>query len=430
MSNVSYIPPFDFTELPDEEEGGTGSPVKAVAPLVCVDNTVSIASASSTSAGAVSQYTQRFCGDKYFDSIPHTEGAPTLSDHLVNKGYVDDKFVDGITWDAPVKMFHDFNTVPAGVIAGDRLVAISTVAPSISANYIYTLMSDGAWEEQTPIVGLTVKCVGGTVHADESITYTAAGAWVNNGVSLLHQSLVGSGARTHAEIDTALANLGAEQTTLRSLKLTDDTEAYAKGMGALFVTGGVSVYGKTFLADIAADAIRTESHTESQYWSLVNPYGGWFYQIAVREAIESKIIRCSTAPARSTDVVRLADLPSVTPVINVDLALVLDPAGCCTGTITGKLTKNGNTVTVCLDSLSTFTTKLNMMLTTTLLPYLPTTFLILPYVVSVGGNMVIGTIRVNNLSGKVAMYNVNETGFPASNSLSVYGFCFSYVTAS
>jgi len=200
---MTIVYPQDDCLESDQPINGGITAFNAIYPMEWNGKDLSILYASALEAGAVTTSNQTFAGTKTFDAIK-CSALPNVSADITNKGYVDDLVTKSISWHQEVISFLDlFSSPPVSPSDGDRY--ISTVTSGIfTTNYIYQWASSTSnWVEIIPTEGWTLYCRSGLINPDQTITYNGI-AWVNNGNSIQHQSLIGAGTLTHADIDSYL----------------------------------------------------------------------------------------------------------------------------------------------------------------------------------------------------------------------------------
>lgn len=121
---------------------------------------------------------------------------PSQTYHAATKGYVDEK-ITGLGWGKPVLAISDI--IPSSPNIGDRYIAHITIT-SWTQNNIYEW--DGAsWIEYVAQTGWAVWVEGGTYDPNGTVVFNGTD-WVRFGTAMDHQSLIGAGVYTHAQIDT------------------------------------------------------------------------------------------------------------------------------------------------------------------------------------------------------------------------------------
>lgn len=142
-----------------------------------------------------------------FNVPPVCPVSATNANELVNKGYVDGVVATGIAWLSPVDdciavalmlehIIGRYINTQNGSSAGFH--PIDETYGSVDANNIYEF--DGEhWTFTVATAGMTVYVKGGT-NAGSNLTFNGL-SWVSMGGAQQHQSLVGSGTLTHAQID-------------------------------------------------------------------------------------------------------------------------------------------------------------------------------------------------------------------------------------
>lgn len=167
---------------------------------------LSVAVASGAQSGVVTTAAQTFAGAKTFLNQPVCDAGPVAASHLVNKGYADSLGL-GMDWQPAVVAFHEFaDGKPVPPIAdGARYIALSTFGVA-TAHHIYTWSAgDDDFDETAPVKGwaLYVASAASPQFAEQNVLYNGA-EWVALGSSLSHQSLIGAGTLSHADIDGML----------------------------------------------------------------------------------------------------------------------------------------------------------------------------------------------------------------------------------
>jgi|LSQX01.1.fsa_nt_gb hypothetical protein len=182
--------------------------LQVAAPLALdlATSELSVAAASGAQSGVVTTAAQTFAGAKTFLNQPVCDAGPVAASHLVNKGYADSLGL-GMDWQPAVVAFHEFaDGKPVPPIAdGARYIALSTFGVA-TAHHIYTWSADDDdFDETAPVKGwaLYVASAASPQFAEQNVLYNGA-EWVALGSSLSHQSLIGAGTLSHADIDGML----------------------------------------------------------------------------------------------------------------------------------------------------------------------------------------------------------------------------------
>jgi hypothetical protein len=201
---------------------------------------ISIREADGMQSGVVSTGAQTYAGKKTFTVPPACSVDPSSPYDLATKGYVD-TMGEGMSWQKSVKAFHEFTGGnPSPLNAGDRFIAISTYS-SFAKDYIYE-WNGSAWVE-TPAassMSLFVTDPGSPLFPQQCIVYNGT-EWVSLGSSLNHQSLIGSGTLTHAQIDSFIdQDVKTNASPVFSVpSVTGYPGWYSLNIGATGVKGGV-----------------------------------------------------------------------------------------------------------------------------------------------------------------------------------------------
>lgn len=264
---MSLTPRVDFTR--DDYLNDTLGPIGFTANYPLVLNmslrALSIMPASALSAGSMTTSAQTFAGTKTFSSVPLCASAPTTSDGLANKGYVD-SLVKSISWQDEVYSFWDFATPPAAPQPVGRRYISTTTASGATQWYIYQVASDGAsFIEIVPEEGFAVAITSDVsiLFANQTCIYNGA-TWVNLGSSITHMSLVGLSGDDHPQYVKVAGRLADV------VSIPNATASTSTITGALTVVGGAGFGGRVWATNLS----------------------------------------CSTAPVASTDVMRLGDYTS------------------------------------------------------------------------------------------------------------------------
>ena len=225
---MSIFPPVDFTKDLGIADSGLDA-LQALNPLVFnpLTSTMAVKTASNVAMGVVSLANQELKGVKTFMTGAKSMALASASEDLVTKGFVDDAITKNISWHQEVQGFADLSITndqdpgyidPSTLTTGDRYIALTpSIGHAFTANYIYQYESVGpSWSEIVPVEGWTLYCRGGSIHADETITYNQLGTWVNNGNSMQHQALIGAGTVLHSALDVVAGYVNQDVKTTAS----------------------------------------------------------------------------------------------------------------------------------------------------------------------------------------------------------------------
>jgi hypothetical protein len=191
-----------FTE---EELIAAGVDLIANAPLSFdgLTKQLTLPPATGTVPGYLSSDAQTVGGVKTFVALPKSAAAPTDSAELITKGYADALFSSGVRWLPAVLALADVTAIAAPA-DGDRYIATVTGGAIVAGQIYEWSAGSAAWVVTVPEEGNALYVLGGSAFADQSIIYSQASTWVSLGTSIAHQSLIGAGAASHADIDTIL----------------------------------------------------------------------------------------------------------------------------------------------------------------------------------------------------------------------------------
>lgn len=177
----------------------------AVAPLAIDGRQLLIDDASTNGSGVITTGAQEIAGKKTFTATVACTGYAVASEDLTTKGYVDDRVTQGVKWNYPVLAILDVATIQSPT-DGDRYIA-SVTNGDFLINHVYTFEADSdSWMDRNPEEGTVLYVIGGSQFTDQTIVFNGT-AWVSNGNTVQHQSLIGAGTKTHAQIDDALLNI-------------------------------------------------------------------------------------------------------------------------------------------------------------------------------------------------------------------------------
>lgn len=238
---------------------------------------LSVAAASGAQSGVVTTAAQTFAGAKTFLNQPVCAAGPVAASHLVNKGYADSLGL-GMDWQPAVVAFHEFaDGKPVPPIAdGARYIALSTFGTA-TAHHIYTWSADDDdFDETAPVKGwaLYVASAASPQFAEQNVLYNGA-EWVALGSSLSHQSLIGAGTLSHADID---GMLDQDVRAAASPSWPAPTVDYGNGWYSFTSSGGVQSGIRRVVdmsAGISSDTAHPTivSHYRAPNGSVPNPGG-------------------------------------------------------------------------------------------------------------------------------------------------------------
>jgi len=200
---------IDFTQRDYEKTEEHRVELNVVPPMSWDPRTSSlnIAPASSSSSGILTNQSQTIGGLKTFNVSPHVP-LPTSNDDAVSKRYVDDSIIR-THWIQSINKFWNFSTgEPTGLIDKGRYVSTLTHS-GFTKDYIWTYnLATTTFSGEQPIEGYSARVVDddSPIFANQCVTYNGS-SWVSFATGVDHQSLIGAGALTHAQIDSTLDGL-------------------------------------------------------------------------------------------------------------------------------------------------------------------------------------------------------------------------------
>lgn len=333
---MTYVLLPDFTKWIFLD--ATSGPINLIAndPLVYNSTThnLDIKQAGMTSSGTVTTAAQTFKGVKAFDSVPTCSTAPTASEGLANKGYVD-SVATGLSWQDEVYSFWDMSSPPVPPdVPGRRYIALATVG-LFTKDVIYTVSADGM--SLIPTVPQEAYAV--VITSDTSPLYPNLGCvyngtnWVNLGTTIVHAALVNLTSDDHLQYWRVSPRTGDVLKVTGPAPGLGLTETYLSDFGVVgVVPRGTFSYmchdslpTRAFVLRLSTQylAIQDDIVTiESQLAAASSVYGGTTMSGGLSVAknviagtsiealgnVKGLTMTCTSAPVAATDVMRLSDV--------------------------------------------------------------------------------------------------------------------------